>query len=119
MPLPPHVLFPLVQVAAIVSGTPTGGFPGTVAVGAVRGSQGAIFCSGTVVAERFVLTAAHCIEDAQPFEDAGYTLEVFSGDDLLRTGFVERAAWVGTTGWAEASPSWASAGRRPGEATRA
>ncbi len=48
--------------ASIVGGTPTAAFP---AVGALT-DRGFPFCTGTVVAPRVVVTAAHCLTDGAP-----------------------------------------------------
>ncbi len=60
--------------------------------------DGAPFCSGTVVAPRVVVTAAHCIA-------AAYTItgrvEVFFGDDLARGGRrIAATELLGYPGWA-------------------
>jgi uncharacterized protein (TIGR03382 family) len=60
-----------------------------------------VFCTGTVVAPRAVLTAAHCLEDLE----RGASFEVFAGDRVgeggeyrLVTDFRVSSTWDGTRG---------------------
>ena len=80
-------------LAPIVGGTPDASDPAVVAV--VR--EGRVQCSGTVIAERVVLTAAHCAIEADP---AAY-----------RVVFGARASGPGTTAIeildARRHPQWA------------
>ena len=48
---------------AIIGGTVDNGDPGVVLMMASDGNTG-WWCTGTVIATRLVLTAAHCVEDA-------------------------------------------------------
>lgn len=71
---------PAAAPAAIVAGTADSQDPAVVAIGVRRvgcGAPLAVHCTGTLIAPRLVLTAAHCITDT-PF---GSNLEVLFGSD--------------------------------------
>lgn len=62
----------------------------------------ALFCSGTLVSSDAVVTAAHCLDEADRLVEEEYRLVVASGVDLLRDGVidaVEASAWVSHPSW--------------------
>lgn len=68
----------------IVGGSEVSGHP-YKQVGAFVAEKGGFagsFCSGTLVAARRVITAAHCVEAAEQYEDAGYTLHFVVADEV-------------------------------------
>jgi hypothetical protein len=73
--------------SAIYHGVRARGFVGTVRVKKLREAFGFNSCSGTVVAPRVVLTARHCLEDAQPID-----LSVETGSEPEVTGLDGRRA---------------------------
>lgn len=76
-----HAEPPAATQAAIVAGTADSKDPAVVAIGVRRvgcGAPLAVHCTGTLIAPRLVLTAAHCITET-PF---GSNLEVLFGDDV-------------------------------------
>ena len=62
---------------AIIGGTTDTGDPSVVLMKAEQGGTG-WWCTGTVIAKRLVLTAAHCVEDATP----GTKIKVMFGYDV-------------------------------------
>src|SRR4051812_26200904 len=75
---------PSVSRSAVTHGAPDSDDPATVALVlpvAVCGQPPIVFCTGTLVAGRAVLTAAHCLQDAP----AG-AIQVFFGADAHGTG---------------------------------
>ncbi len=74
---PPEGLAPVpVDPDAIIGGFPTA--PGTTDAAVGVGTNDGRFCTGTVVAPRLVLTAAHCLEDVA----TGSTITIFFGEDV-------------------------------------
>jgi hypothetical protein len=70
--------------SAITQGTPDPGDPAVVAVVLplpVCGQPALVVCTGTLIAERAVLTAAHCLHEAP----AG-AFQVFFGSDVRADG---------------------------------
>lgn len=76
------------RIARITNGEPTTGDPAVVALATYDVCQGtrSVYCTGTLIAPRVVLTAGHCV--FVPVE----TVEVFVGDDVRGEGVWLRAA---------------------------
>lgn len=71
---------PAAAIRAIVDGTEDSGDPAVVAIGARRigcGDLLGVRCTGTLIAPRLILTAAHCVSDPR----LGSDLEVLFGSD--------------------------------------
>ncbi len=93
----------------VYGGVPTADTPAAVAVGVADGGALVTLCSGVVVAEDAVLTAAHCLADLEIFVDAGLEAAVAlpgAGAEgaALQVGIVEMVP----------HPAWDPAGRDRG-----
>jgi len=78
----------------IVDGQPTSAFKAVGALVAVNnaGNDYFEFCSGTLVDDKAVITAAHCIESIFEYIDYGYPYFLFVvGTDVYAEGGVDRA----------------------------
>lgn len=66
----------------IVGGDPTSGFNAVGAFVADNGSLWGTFCSGTLVEEDYVVTAAHCVGSMVEYNEQGFNISFVTGTDM-------------------------------------
>jgi len=80
----------------IINGTTTSAWPavGMLAVREPGTDRMSAFCSASLIADRAVVTAAHCVEACQTYQDVGYEIDFVTGPSLeAAKGRVVATGW--------------------------
>jgi MYXO-CTERM domain-containing protein len=90
-----HVLASLAlaqEAPPIVNGSTTQDYEPVGAILQIYNNQGGAFCSGTLVATKYVITAAHCVTAAKDAEKQGWDIWFMVGHDVYKdSGWIDYA----------------------------